>query len=36
MGDIVTIVTELIPINFIRLNEKYHSVMSRIKDILLS
>ncbi len=29
-GDIVAIVTELIPINFISLNDKYHKVMHRI------
>lgn len=29
-GDIVAIVTELIPVNFISLNDKYHLVMHRI------
>src|SRR3569833_748288 len=34
-GDIVAIVTELIPINFIKLNDKFHLIMQRInKDKL--
>ena len=30
-GDIVSIIAELIPVNFMRLNEKFHHIMARIQ-----
>jgi hypothetical protein len=30
-GDVVSIISELIPVNFMRLNQRYHIIMSRIQ-----
>jgi hypothetical protein len=35
-GDVVSIISELIPVNFMRLNERYHGIMSRIQKDKLS
>jgi uncharacterized oligopeptide transporter (OPT) family protein len=30
-GDVVAVVAELIPVNFMRINDKFHYIMSRIR-----
>jgi hypothetical protein len=36
MGEVVDVVVEVIPANFIRLNDKYHNVIVRIQGKMFS